>query len=49
MTRNNLLFLLVGVLAVTVAVLGYSLYQEKKEPKGIQLNVGEKGISIEKK
>lgn len=49
MNRNNLLFLLVGVLVAVVAVLGYSLYQEKREPKGIQLNIGEKGISIEKK
>jgi hypothetical protein len=49
MTRSNLLFLVIGALAVVVAVLGYSLYQEKKEPKGIQLNIGEKGISIEKK
>jgi hypothetical protein len=49
MNRNNLLFLLVGVLVAVVAVLGYSLYQEKREPKGLQLNIGEKGISIEKK
>ena len=49
MTRNNMIYLVAGALMVVVAVLGYSLYQEKKEPKGIQLNIGEKGISIEKK
>ena len=49
MNRNNLLYLVVGALVVGVAVLGYSLYQEKKEPSGVQINLGEKGISIEKK
>jgi len=32
-----------------VAVLGYQLYQDRKEPKGIQLNIGPSGVSIEKK
>ncbi len=45
----NLLYIIVAVLAVTTAVLGYQLYQERKEPKGIQLNVGPGGVSIEKK
>jgi hypothetical protein len=49
MTRSNLLYLAVGALVVLIAVLGYALYQERKTPKGIQLNIGEKGISIEKK
>lgn len=45
----NLLYIIVAVLAVTAAVLGYQLYQAKKEPQGIQLNVGPGGVSIEKK
>lgn len=49
MTRNNVIFLVIGALVVIVAVLGYQLYQERKEPKGVQLNIGEHGISIEKK
>ena len=49
MTRNNILFLLVGGLLIAVGVLGYSLYQAKKEPKGVQINVGPGGLSIEKK
>jgi predicted negative regulator of RcsB-dependent stress response len=49
MTRNNMLFLLVGGLLIAVGVLGYSLYQAKKEPKGVQINVGPGGLSIEKK
>jgi hypothetical protein len=49
MTRNNILYLVVGALMVAVAVLGYQLYEAKKEPKGVQINLGERGISIEKK
>jgi len=49
MTRNNIVYLIVGALVVVVAVLGYQLYQDRKEPKGVQLNVGPGGISIEKK
>jgi len=49
MSRNNILYLIVGALAVIVVVLGYNLYQDRKEPKGLQINLGEKGLSIEKK
>jgi hypothetical protein len=49
MNRSNVVYLFIGVLVVAVAVLGYQLYEAKKEPKGIQLNIGERGISIETK
>jgi len=49
MTRSNLLYLVIGVLVVTVAVLGYQVYQAKKEPKGIELKINERGVSIETK
>jgi RsiW-degrading membrane proteinase PrsW (M82 family) len=49
MRRDNFLYLVIGVLVVAVAVLGYQLYEAKKEPKGIQLQIGERGISIETK
>jgi predicted negative regulator of RcsB-dependent stress response len=49
MTRSNLLYLVVGALVVVVAVLGYQVYQNNKEPKGVQLNIGPSGVSIEKK
>jgi hypothetical protein len=49
MTRDNALYLVIGALVVAVAVLGYQLYDAKKEPKGVQLNIGERGISIETK
>jgi RsiW-degrading membrane proteinase PrsW (M82 family) len=49
MTRNNILYLVVGALAVAVVVLGYQLYQERKKPEGVNINLGPGGISIEKK
>jgi RsiW-degrading membrane proteinase PrsW (M82 family) len=49
MNRSNVLYLFIGALVVAVAVLGYQLYEAKKEPKGVQLNIGERGISIETK
>ena len=49
MTRSNMLYLIVGALVIAVGVLGYSLYQEKKEPQGVQINLGPGGLKIEKK
>ncbi|MET0867950.1 MAG: hypothetical protein ABWY35_07595 [Pseudorhodoplanes sp.] len=49
MTRNNLLYLVTGALIVVVAILGYNLYQSKKQPDGMQINIGPGGLSIEKK
>jgi hypothetical protein len=47
--NRNILFLIIGALVVAVAVLGYNVYQEKKEPKGLQINVGPNGLKIENK
>jgi hypothetical protein len=49
MTRDNIIYLVIGALLVAVAVLGYQLYQAKKEPAGLHINIGEKGLSIEGK
>jgi RsiW-degrading membrane proteinase PrsW (M82 family) len=49
MTRTNVLYLVVGALCVAVAVLGYQVYQDRKKPEGVNINLGPGGISIEKK
>jgi len=41
--------LLIAGGVTAVGVLGYSLYQEKKEPQGVQINLGPCGLTIEKK
>ena len=46
---RNLMFLIIGALIVAVGVLGYSLYQSKKEPDGLQINVGPGGVKIQSK
>jgi hypothetical protein len=47
--RSSLIPLVIGVLAIAVAVLGYQLYQDRKQPDGVQINVGPGGLTIEKR
>jgi hypothetical protein len=47
--NRNVLILAVAVLCVAVGALGYKLYEDQREPKGVQLNIGSNGISVEKK
>jgi RsiW-degrading membrane proteinase PrsW (M82 family) len=49
MARTNVLYMIIGALVVAVGVLGYWLYQSKKEPTGVEIKVGPGGLSIEKK
>jgi len=49
MTNRNILYAVVAILIVAVGVLSYNLYQAKKEPKGVQINLGPKGLKIESK
>ena len=42
---RNVLYLLIGVLAVGVVVAGYLYYQESKS--GINIEIGEDGVKIE--
>jgi hypothetical protein len=47
--NRNILFLIIGALVVVVAVLGYNVYQTKKQPEGLQINVGPNGLKIQNK
>ncbi|MFZ2468495.1 hypothetical protein [Parvibaculum sedimenti] len=49
MNRNNTLYVIIGALALAVIVFGYQLYQDRKQPEGVQINAGPGGITIEKK
>ena len=48
MSRNNVLYLVVGALVVAVAVLGYYQYQDhnKKQTSGLSIHVGPAGIHV---
>ena len=49
MTRNNILYLIIGALAIMVVVLSYQLYQERHQPEGVHIDVGPGGLSIQGK
>ncbi|WP_306261358.1 hypothetical protein [Pararhizobium sp. IMCC21322] len=43
--NRNVLYLVIGLLAVCVAVVGYFYYQESQS--GINIEIGEDGVKIE--
>jgi predicted negative regulator of RcsB-dependent stress response len=47
--NRNILFLIIGALIVAVGVLGYNLYEAKKQPDGLQINVGPNGLKVQGK
>jgi predicted negative regulator of RcsB-dependent stress response len=47
--NRNVTTLVIGVLAVAAVVPGYQLYQERQKPMGVEISIGDHGISIEKK
>jgi predicted negative regulator of RcsB-dependent stress response len=47
--NRNILFLIIGALIVVVGVLGYNLYESKKQPDGLQINVGPNGLKVQGK
>ena len=49
MTRTNVLYLVIGALAVAVAVLSYQLYHDRHQPEGVHIELGPGGLSIQGK
>lgn len=47
--NRSLLYGIIGALVVAVGVLGYNLYQSKKQPEGLQINVGPGGLKVQSK
>ncbi len=45
--KTNTLYLVIGALVVLVIGLGIYVIQEESEPEGIEMRIGEEGISIE--
>jgi RsiW-degrading membrane proteinase PrsW (M82 family) len=46
-TRNNVLYLIIGALVVVVAVLSYQLYQDRHPPEGMSIKLGPNELSIQ--
>lgn len=47
MKRNNGLYLIIGALTVAVIGLGIYVYQEESKPDGVEISIGEGGVSVE--
>ena len=47
--NRNTLYLIIGALVIAAGVVSYMLYQEKQKKSGLEISIGERGISIEKK
>jgi RsiW-degrading membrane proteinase PrsW (M82 family) len=47
--NRNILYLIIGALIVVVSVLGYNIYESKKQPEGLQINLGPNGLKIQNK
>jgi hypothetical protein len=47
--NRNVLYIVIGALAVIAGVVSYQLDRERQKSSGIEINVGKGGISIEKK
>lgn len=46
MNRNNL-YMIIGALVVIVIGLGIYVYQQESKPSGVEIKIGEGGISVE--
>jgi len=49
MNNRNGLFLIIGALLVIVVGVGIYIYLEESKPAGVDISIGEKGISVEEK
>ncbi|MET2830243.1 hypothetical protein [Mesorhizobium shangrilense] len=45
--KQNTLYLVIGALIVAVIALGVYVYREESKPKGVELKIDDKGISIQ--
>jgi hypothetical protein len=50
-SRNNILYLVLGGLVVVVAALSYELYRDRHppQPQGLHIDLGPNGLSIQGK
>ncbi len=45
--KQNTLYLVIGALVVAVIALSIYVYREESKPKGVELKIDDKGISIQ--
>jgi predicted negative regulator of RcsB-dependent stress response len=47
--KQNFLYLIIGAVSVAVVILGYQFYQDRQKTSGVEINIDDSGISIQKK
>jgi hypothetical protein len=47
--KRNVLYVIIGVLVVATTVVAIQLYRERQKTTGVEISIGERGISIQKK
>jgi hypothetical protein len=47
--HRNFLYLIVGALIIAVGLLGYNLFLDKKQPDGMDLGAGQRGVPVKEK
>ncbi|CDX63078.1 MULTISPECIES: hypothetical protein [unclassified Mesorhizobium] len=45
--KQNMLYVIIGALVVVIIALGIYVYREQTRPKGVELKIDDKGISIQ--
>ncbi|RUU55047.1 hypothetical protein [Mesorhizobium sp. M2C.T.Ca.TU.002.02.1.1] len=45
--KQNMLYAIIGALVVVIIALGIYVYREQTRPKGVELKIDDKGISIQ--
>ena len=49
LNRSNGLYFVIGALVVVIIGLGAYIFNEERKPDGIELRIGQNGISVEEK
>ncbi len=44
-----MLFFIIGALVVVSGALAFSLYEERKQPDGVEIGISSRGITVEEK
>jgi hypothetical protein len=47
--NRNTLYFVIGALVVAVAILGYTTWQDRKQPEGLQISIGKQGVDVRNK
>lgn len=47
--KRNVLYLISGAVGVAALILGYQFYQDRQNSSGVEINIDDNGISIQKK